>query len=82
MYVSSYFLIVQLNERKENPRGNPLGRGESREDRDRSSFAPSRAGTYKFEKRLQAFFFLLNPNKQFGILQILRKINFNIIMLA
>ncbi|MBQ9997183.1 MAG: hypothetical protein IJP32_12485, partial [Clostridia bacterium] len=26
MYVSSYFLIVQLNERKENPRGNPLGR--------------------------------------------------------
>ncbi|MBQ4592877.1 MAG: hypothetical protein IJB20_12685, partial [Clostridia bacterium] len=26
MYVSSYFLIVPLNERKENPRGNPLGR--------------------------------------------------------
>ncbi len=72
MNVSSYFLIVQQNERKENPRGNPLGRGDSQEGRDRRR---SRSDLHlcavprrhiKIEKRLKAFFFHINPNERFG----------------
>ncbi len=55
MYVSSYFLIVQLQKRKENPRGNPLGAGDSQEvPREDLLCAATRSGI-KIEKRFSVF---------------------------